>query len=523
MTDYLLKTILCSGVLLLFYKIILENETFHRFKRYYLLISQLICFIIPLIELEINNTSGIIANTLFARTNVVDLKDPQLSAPIQKPDSVMLSGLTLIYCLITTFLLIRLACNLVILYRTIKQNERTTANELNVILLKSEMMPHSFLNYVFVNKDDFKNRKIDEEILCHESVHIREKHSIDILFIELLQVFFWFNPFIIFFRQSIKINHEFLADAFVISQTGNVAAYQKILLSKVASSGMFLYSEINYSLTKKRFTMMTRKTHQWIAQCKKLSMLPLLAGVVVLFSTKIAAQQKDTQETLHSLQLSSRQVFCDALQGVILEADTILCHTDPEKMKINTLRALYVINGVKSDVSILEKKTIFAREIVFFTEGDPDGIRLYGNQASSGVIVLNDARFLDTPMRVYYKEALSGSKKGSDPHDIIFNKTEVAPEFAGGESAWQQYILNNLHRSVPLESKAPKGKYNVKLQFVVGLDGSIRDIKALTQVGYGMEDEAIRLLKSSPQWTPAMQNNRQVQAYKSVDIIFHVK
>jgi protein TonB len=76
---------------------------------------------------------------------------------------------------------------------------------------------------------------------------------------------------------------------------------------------------------------------------------------------------------------------------------------------------------------------------------------------------------------------------------------------------------------VPLESKAPKGKYNVKLQFVVGLDGSIRDIKALTQVGYGMEDEAIRLLKSSPQWTPAMQNNRQVQAYKSVDIIFHVK
>jgi beta-lactamase regulating signal transducer with metallopeptidase domain len=234
MTDYLLKTILCSGVLLLFYKIILENETFHRFKRYYLLISQLICFIIPLIELEMNNTSGIIANTLFARTNIVDLKDPQLSAPIQKPDSVMLSGLTLIYCLITTFLLIRLACNLVILYRTIKQNERTTANELNVILLKSEMMPHSFLNYVFVNKDDFNNRKIDEEILCHESVHIREKHSIDILFIELLQVFFWFNPFIIFFRQSIKINHEFLADAFVISQTGNVAAYQKILLSKVA-------------------------------------------------------------------------------------------------------------------------------------------------------------------------------------------------------------------------------------------------------------------------------------------------
>lgn len=105
----------------------------------------------------------------------------------------------------------------------------------------------------------------------------------------------------------------------------------------------------------------------------------------------------------------------------------------------------------------------------------------------------------------------------------IFEKVEIEASFKGGESAWRKYLERNLNPSAPVDNGAPEGLYTVYVQFVVSKDGSISDVRALTKHGYGMEEEAVRVIKKGPAWTPAIQNGRSVNAYRKQPITFQVQ
>ena len=92
--------------------------------------------------------------------------------------------------------------------------------------------------------------------------------------------------------------------------------------------------------------------------------------------------------------------------------------------------------------------------------------------------------------------------------------------FPGAKAAWRKYLEQNLDPNVPVENGAPIGIYTVVVQFIVDKTGVISDIKPLTNFGYGMEQEVIRIMKKSPMWTPASQNNKPVKAYRKQPIIF---
>ena len=106
--------------------------------------------------------------------------------------------------------------------------------------------------------------------------------------------------------------------------------------------------------------------------------------------------------------------------------------------------------------------------------------------------------------------------------DALFEKVDVEATFSGGEAAWRKYIEQNLDPNVPVENEAPIGIYTVVVQFIVDKTGAISDIKALTNFGYGMEQEVIRIMKQSPMWSPASQNNRTVKAYRKQPVTFVV-
>lgn len=525
MTAYFIKTVICSGLLLLIYKLLLEKETFHGFKRAYLLSSLVLSFLIPLIEIRITGAQ----DTLRQVSPLVGSAQPVMSSnlppvKIENTFSFFTYGVLLIYGLVTSLLLVRFVKNVVALCRAINQNEKLTSQGLKIVLLNDKVIPHSFLGYVFLHRADFKNGRIEEEIIAHEKVHVQQRHSFDVLFIELLQVLFWFNPFLVFFKWAVKLNHEFLADASVVGQTKNVLSYQQLLLSRTGASVAAFSSEFNYSITKKRFLMMTRTTKKWVAYCKKLTLVPLLAGIIFLFSSKVTAQEAVPTKDSPSQKKRMKSFYAHPKQGVILEADTIIHHTTPSETKINVTKALFVVNGQKMDPSILLEKTFFSKELVFYSEGDPDAIKLYGKDANRGVIVFKNAQIIDVPMRSYYNKVFEETKKSEpNPSNIVFSKVEVEPQFAGGDRAWQQYVQQNLRGSVPATNKAPQGTYKVDVHFVVGMDGSVRDVQGLTKNGYGMEEEAMRILKESPRWVPAMQNGLQVQAIKKQSIMFNVR
>lgn len=108
-------------------------------------------------------------------------------------------------------------------------------------------------------------------------------------------------------------------------------------------------------------------------------------------------------------------------------------------------------------------------------------------------------------------------------NEIIFEKVEQEATFPGGDRAWGSFLRNHLDPNVPVKKNAKAGYYTVIVQFIVGKDGSISDIKTLTDHGYGMEQEVIRVIKLSPKWVPARQNNRVVKAYRKQPITFVVE
>lgn len=101
----------------------------------------------------------------------------------------------------------------------------------------------------------------------------------------------------------------------------------------------------------------------------------------------------------------------------------------------------------------------------------------------------------------------------------VFTKVEIEASFAGD---WSSFLKRNLNPDVAVSGGAPPGTYQVIVQFIVDKEGNVSDVKALSNHGYGMEEEAMRVIKKAPKWTPAVQNGRQVKAYRKQPITFIV-
>lgn len=104
----------------------------------------------------------------------------------------------------------------------------------------------------------------------------------------------------------------------------------------------------------------------------------------------------------------------------------------------------------------------------------------------------------------------------------IYEAVEEEAYFAGGESAWRNYLEQNLNPMVPIERGAKTGTYTVYIQFVVDLDGKISAITPLTKHGFGMEAEVMRILRKSPNWVPAIQAGKKVRAYRKQPVTFQI-
>ena len=126
-----------------------------------------------------------------------------------------------------------------------------------------------------------------------------------------------------------------------------------------------------------------------------------------------------------------------------------------------------------------------------------------------------------TPVVIDEGKQIVGEKKEEDENKI-FDKVEIEAKFPGGDGKWRQYLERNCNAQVATDNGAPEGTYTTVVQFVVDKEGNISDVKSMTNHGYGMEEEAMRVIKKGPKWEPAVQNGRQVKAYRKQPITFQV-
>ena len=292
MINFLFESTLSLSGFLAFYYLFLEREKMHRFNRFYLLIAIVISFIIPLLTFEIIEIIPVQnTETQFVQEFTVANQNFQVVEVASVNYLPML--LWSLYGIITLFLLIRFRKNVAQLYRKSKSNPIIKYKSANLVLVDEKTLPHSFLNSIFINYDDYNNQNIEDELYTHELVHVNQKHSLDILFVEALKCVFWFNPIVYFYKKAIQLNHEFLADEKVVNSYNNVPFYQNLLLQKSGTvQTIYVASNLNYLVTKKRLIMMTKSTSKKMALAKKIAIIPILAGLVYFFSVEIVAQEK---------------------------------------------------------------------------------------------------------------------------------------------------------------------------------------------------------------------------------------
>ena len=278
---YLLKSAACLVLFFAFYKLFLEKTSIHNFKRFYLSGSLLASFLIPLITF----TSYVEVSPIIPVYS--EIAPQMIFAETEKTINYWPFVLWTIYGLGVLFFSVKFFRNLFNLIQKIRKNPKYKNTRFINILLNEKVIPHTFFSYIFLNKTQFENHEIPAEVMLHEETHARQKHSLDVIFVELLQIVFWFNPLFYFIKRSIKLNHEFLADRAVLNAGTETTDYQKILLafSSNALTSSLAHS-INYSSIKKRFTVMKTHTSKRAIWFRSLLLLPLLSLLIYGFSTK---------------------------------------------------------------------------------------------------------------------------------------------------------------------------------------------------------------------------------------------
>jgi len=289
MITFVFKSVICLTLLFGFYHLFLRNTKVFNFNRFYLLFSLVFALIIPFITIRINLNLPINSN-LQGLSNVTDIliKGEETNAgPINAFSFQEL--LIVIYFIVSSILLLRFTFNIYKIIKLIRTCPKVKNFDNQIILVENKILPYSFFRYIFIYRSDYEKGRIKKELLIHEQVHCLEYHSVDILIIELVNIFLWFNPFLRLFRKAIQLNHEFLADNKVLSSC-ELSEYQNTLLNLVfRNNSTYLASNFNYSLTKKRLIMMTKNNSSGKAIIRKIAAfhLFLILAITLTFGQEI--------------------------------------------------------------------------------------------------------------------------------------------------------------------------------------------------------------------------------------------
>lgn len=251
--NFLLQSIFCSLVLYSIYYWLLRNESCHRFNRYFLLLSAGFSLIFPLLKFN----SAVFSNTLIATISLPELVLSDYNSYKQSSDTHL--WLWALYGAGVLFFLIKLLAKLRSVYQMIAAGTKEPQNDYTLIPTNGKLPTFSFMNYLFWDETQQLEERERQQILRHELAHIREKHSLDLLLLEILQCLLWFNPLMSVIKSSLSITHEFQADE-KASEGESVEEYQRLLAHQVLNQyGLSLASHFNQSQTLKRLKMLSSK------------------------------------------------------------------------------------------------------------------------------------------------------------------------------------------------------------------------------------------------------------------------
>ena len=272
--DYLIKSSVYLGVFFLFHQLWLRNETFFRLKRYYLLLAAAASLFLPLLKIPSP------FRTVPAAFPVGDYY-PVISS---SPAFSVGEGVLALYMGGVLFFLFRFILRLVQLFRLNARSEQMRINGIRVVLLEGICSTFSFFRSIYICRSNYNFKGMDD-VIAHEMVHIKQRHSLDVLLAEFLSIFQWFNPFVWPYKRVLSENHEYLADKGVLNRGCSLVAYQLLIVEQHVGGKLLEFaSSFKNSQIKRRITMMGKKESGKLSKWKLALVMPLAAVLVLVFA-----------------------------------------------------------------------------------------------------------------------------------------------------------------------------------------------------------------------------------------------
>ena len=462
--NFIIESGVSLSLLAIIYVFFLRKETFFKLNRVFLLGSVLFSVILPFLKFRVFAPKSVMLAEITVTPyrnmiEVVTIYSRDFSGSLEQ---VILSTNLLIFAYLggVIFFFGRFLFRVVQLTLIIRKNEVQKLDGFKLILLEKDISPYSFLDYIFVGRS-LQNTDGYDRMITHELEHIKQGHSFDIIILELLTAFQWFNPFMWMLRRAIRENHEFLADKAVLTSGVSRGYYKKLLLNQFADGQLVIANNFNYSLIKNRIKMMSK------IKSSKLAITKITFGILVAATLVIAfaCEQKESVEM-------EPVVEVQAMTFLVEDNQLKITGTSEELVKIKS-----------------------------FLDGNR-GFDIVTD--STGVLLL-------TKKKVVYPKTL---EDGSE----VFFIVEEMPEYPGGELALRQYIANSVDYPEIAKENGIQGK--VYVTFVVTKDGSTADVKIARGVDSSLDAEALRVVNSLPKWKAGKQRGQFVNVSYTVPINF---
>lgn len=388
---YILKSTVCLTLFYLGFKALLSNDTFFRFNRWVLLGGIAVCLLFPFIEVQTSEPLLIqqpvleLERIISGNELTIEVFSPEVNQegriiPAGQPEYTIDWGQLIGF----SYLLGFVACLLMTLISfckmkgIIRRGRKIKYGNYTLILLPTPVSPFSWGRYMILSEDDYM--KYPDEILTHEKMHLQFRHSIDLIFMEVVLLLHWFNPAVWLLKRELKEIHEYQADKGVLNQGIDATKYQLLLVKKAVGSSLYtLANSFNHSKIKKRITMMLKgKSKNW-ARLKLLLLVPV--GLVVLnaFARPEVNRQLETliqskdKETPPEEQQDVMSFFKTELDKYIVKTDNVRnlsdkyrsdfleTRTDKQDLFINALGQILLNNEYTTVDNLPDKlKTIFA-------------------------------------------------------------------------------------------------------------------------------------------------------------------
>ena len=524
MTDFLvydLKVAVLIAVFYMFYRLLLARETFHRVNRVVLLATAVASFVLPLCVITLHKT------VVIEAVPQVSIGDIQVELADEPDVPLWTTLLPIAYIIGVAATLGHTLLSILRVLLLIRRSERHRQPDGVTICVtgNAAVAPFSWLTYIVMNRGDYAEQ--NPAILAHERGHIRLRHSLDVLLVDLLTALQWFNPAMWMLRQDLRAIHEYEADGEVLSQGINARQYQYLLISKAAGIGGYsIANGISHSTLKKRIHMMTNKTSKSSRLLKLLALVPIVGTALVLNARTVTDYIYDEPQKQQPVKKGKKtstatvggqtiQIKTDAQQeqgtpvtfsAIVLDMTAVNSGADATDV--------YTVPGAVVKIVGSTKGTVTDREGRFSIEAN------IGDRVEVSYVGMETAVFtVSEPGSQQHYIGLH--KEGAHKEGKVFDVCDEMPQFPGGVSELMKFLQMNIRYPKEAKEKGEQGR--VIVTFVVGKDGTISDAAISKSISPSLDAEALRVTNAMPTWTPGKMHGEPVRVKYTMPVTFRLQ